>query len=72
MVRAVGDLPDNLVVRVSASRIDGRRPAGFRHTSTVVSDLAEANCPSPSQGGVCGKCRACWDRDVANVAYGLR
>lgn len=64
---AFGDFPANLCVRVSAAMIDGRAPAGFANTSTVLS--AGATCPAPRQGNKCLDCRQCWSRDVANVSY---
>jgi hypothetical protein len=30
---------------------------------------AGETCPSPAQNNQCGTCRACWDPNVANVAY---
>src|SRR5207253_992835 len=69
-VRACKDeIPDNLVVRVSATLIDGKPPKWWPTTSTVVSDPEEATCPAPDQGGNCGECRDCWDGKVANAAY---
>jgi hypothetical protein len=71
-VRGGGVLPDNLVVRVSATMIDGAAPKAWPLTSTVVSHdgIAEGHsCPARHQGNVCGACRACWSKDVPNVAY---
>jgi hypothetical protein len=75
MVRAFlamgGAIPTNLTIRASATKVDGAAPAAWPTTSTVH-DKAPASgqaCPSPSQGGKCGACRACWSRDVANVSY---
>ena len=64
---AFGDFPANLCVRVSAAMIDGRAPAGFENTSTVLT--AGATCPAPLQGNKCLDCRQCWSREVANVSY---
>lgn len=66
-LRKHGPFPENLVVRVSATMIDGPPPLGFPQTSTVVT--SDATCPAPQQGGECGTCRACWDPEVANVSY---
>lgn len=70
IVRKAGELPENLVVRLSAHKIDGKPPK-WAQTSTVVSDPKEATCPAPEQGGVCGDCRVCWDPEVKDVAYSL-
>jgi hypothetical protein len=72
-VRAVQEIPANLVVRVSAHLIDGSPPRGFSNTSTVVSKNTEApaTCPAPDQDGKCGECRMCWDSERKNVVYRL-
>ena len=62
-----GAFPENLVVRLSATMVDGPPPAGFAHTSTVVT--SGASCPAPLQNNACGTCRACWDPEVQNVSY---
>ena len=64
-----GDIPSNLIVRVSAPHIDQPAPKGPTHTSTVVSDKSAATCRAFERQGKCGPCRACWDTKVANVAY---
>lgn len=69
-----GPLPSNLVVRVSASKIDGALPKGQANwcTSNVVSSPDKApgwKCPARDQGNQCGDCRACWDSEVSNVSY---
>ncbi len=67
-----GDLPDNLIVRVSAAMVDGPRPKRFRNTSTVHARTIPTNshiCPAPKQDNKCQDCRACWDKDVANISY---
>lgn len=60
--------PQNLIVRVSGAMVDGEAPVRFLHTSTVVSSTS-ATCPAPAQDNKCGSCRACWDKNVANVSY---
>ena len=61
-------IPDNLVIRVSGSKIDGPRPTCWPNTSTVVTK--GASCPAPNQGGKCRECRACWTKSISNVSYG--
>lgn len=63
------DIPANLIVRVSAPHIDQPPPKGIAHTSTVVSDKAQATCRAFERKGKCGPCRMCWDVNVRNVAY---
>jgi len=61
--------PANLVIRFSATMVDGEAPASWANTSTVVTNAAKANCPAPKQGNECKDCRACWNPEVKNVAY---
>jgi len=61
-------VPDNLVIRLSGSKIDGPRSTAWTHTSSVVTK--GASCPAPSQGGKCRTCRACWTKSVKHVSYG--
>ena len=61
-------VPDNLVIRLSSSKIDGPRSTAWTHTSSVVT--TGASCPAPAQGGKCRTCRACWTKSVKHVSYG--
>ena len=61
-------VPDNLVIRLSSSKIDGPRSTAWTHTSTVVTK--SASCPAPSQGGKCRECRNCWNKKIKHVSYG--
>ena len=69
-----GEFPSNLVVRISATMINGLPHKFHRHTSTVSTakdfDLGWT-CPASKQGNKCGDCRACWDSNVENVTYPL-
>jgi hypothetical protein len=62
------DVPSNLVIRLSGSKVDGPAPTAWEHTSSVVT--SGASCPAPSQGGKCKECRQCWTKSVKNVSYG--
>lgn len=69
-----GAFPDNLTVRLSALMVDGPLPTGAAErlgvtVSGVTSDAAKVTCPAYKQEGVCGSCRACWDKNVAVVYY---
>lgn len=65
--------PRNLLIRVSATKIDGAPSSRFAHTSSVYDKApprARAHvCPAYTQGGKCGPCRACWSHEVPEVAY---
>ena len=62
------DVPDNQIIRLSGSKIDGPPPTAWTHTSSVVTK--GASCPAPNQGGKCRTCRACWTKSIKNVSYG--
>ena len=69
-----GNYPNNLIIRLSGSMIDGKAPK-FTHTSTVTTDINKVTCnaslPSnhPDKLDGCGDCRQCWQTNVSNVAY---
>lgn len=63
-----GSIPKNLVIRLSGSMIDGKAPI-YDHTSTVVTNKADATCRSFDNGGKCGDCRMCWDTNVKTISY---
>lgn len=73
--RYKGEVPDNLVIRVSGAMIDGILPIGFRHVSGVASKerfaskASERKCPSSNQHNKCMACRACWDKNVREIWY---
>ena len=60
-------VPKNLIIRISATKVDGRAPGWWPWTSTVSTQ--SKTCPAPDQGGKCRSCRTCWSRDVQNVVY---
>ena len=64
-------VPTNLKIIISDHMIDQATPVkSWPYTSGVASDEKLATCPAPNQGGKCGSCRACWDRNTARVVYG--
>jgi len=70
----IGDMPENLTVRVSGTMIDGKPPIGLAQkwnlcVSSVSSDPSEVNCHSFKNEGKCGDCRACWDKNVFEIVY---
>ena len=65
---ACGLKPDNLEIRFSAAMVITSAPRTWTNTSTVVTK--GSTCPAPRQGNECRDCRACWDPEVKNVAYG--
>ena len=63
--------PDNLLVRISATMIDGEPSTAFEFTSSVHhKEKAKGHdCPSRFQDNKCMDCRACWSKEVKNVSY---
>jgi len=67
-----GPFPLNLVVRVSAHRVNELAPKRFALSSIVVNGDTPAgasDCPAYQQGGKCGDCRSCWNAHVPIIAY---
>ena len=64
------DVPSNLVIRLSRSKIDGAETKAWSHESGVTTDIAKRTCPAPTQGGKCLDCRACWSKDIKTIIYG--
>jgi hypothetical protein len=73
-----GDVPSNLVIRVSAFLVGDPAPevpAPLR-TSTVHLDRdarVKGHCPAIKKHTTCdgAKCKKCWDPRVPNVSYGV-
>ncbi len=71
------ELPVNVTVRLSAAYPDKpmRLEKSLQVPGITVANVHLAKppvghrCPAPTQGGKCGPCRACWDRDVPAVSY---
>ena len=63
------DVPENLVIRLSRSKIDGPSSSAWSHESGVTTS-ENRTCPAPDQGGKCLSCRKCWDKRVQTVVYG--
>jgi len=67
-----GVIPDNLVIRLSATMINGAPSNIHEHSSTVhtpgVAPIGSA-CNAGKQGGRCLDCRACWDPNIKNISY---
>jgi hypothetical protein len=78
-----GIVPPNLLIRVSATMVDGQATKAWPTTSTVHSTWnhysplcdhaptpnAPYRCPAPEQDGRCGPCRACWSHAVPQTTY---
>ena len=64
------DVPDNLIIRLSRSKVDGPAGNAWTHDSGVTTQEGQRTCPAPDQGGACKDCRACWNKDIKSVIYG--
>jgi hypothetical protein len=66
-----GTIPPNLMVRASATMVDGPAPKAWPHTSGVHKNKPAKGvpCRAPDHDGHCGPCRACWDFSVPHVSY---
>ena len=64
------DVPANLIIRLSRSKVDGRAGNAWTHDSGVTTQEGQRTCPAPDQGGACKDCRACWNKDIKSVIYG--
>ncbi len=66
-----GTVPTNLVIRISATMVDGAATATWPTTSGVHhhAEAIGRACPAPRQGNKCGACRACWSPSVAHISY---
>lgn len=73
------DIPDNLIIRLSAMFID--KPVTVPASLKGINGIAVSNvhsikpigtaCNAPKQNGECRTCRACWSRSVAAVSYSI-
>ena len=69
-----GAFPKNLIVRLSAVKVDQKSQTfSGMLTSSVHSKLPAIGiiCGAPENGGKCGECRHCWNPDIKNVSYKL-
>ena len=71
-MKANGEFPSNLVVRISAAMrdsaaidVNGLPTSGVHEHKPAIG----FECGAPSRGGECGDCRACWNADVKHVSY---
>ena len=65
------DVPKNLCLRVSATKVDGALPKFWKWTSGVHLNKRHKGkeCRAYTTSNNCGDCRACWSRSVKQVSY---
>lgn len=70
--RSGGAIPSNLIIRLSATMVNGAPGKSHQHSSTVhtagAAPIGEA-CNASKQGGQCLECRACWNTSIKNISY---
>ena len=67
-----GIVPDNLVIRVSASLLNGDMPSGIDNGSQVFTKGNTPKgfeCKARHNNNACGSCKACWTKEVKFVSY---
>jgi|TARA_Y100000034_G_C6872037_1_gene398287 hypothetical protein len=74
LVTNAADIPQNLVIRLSAHMENGAPPNAFGlPTSTVSTGEQPKNggsrCNAYKRAGKCGSCRKCWNPAVQNIDY---
>jgi hypothetical protein len=72
IIEKMNALP-NVKVRFSADTVDGTYTKGL-HGSVIVPTAEQADtntfvCKAPENEGKCGKCRACYDKNVDLIGY---
>ena len=60
-------IPKNLIIRLSATKVNGAASISWPWTSTV--STTTKTCPASDQGGKCQSCRQCWNRSIKNITY---
>lgn len=71
-VKTNGSFPENLIVRLSASKFNGVAPTALAKSLGVHvsgASATEFNCPASTQGNACGDCRKCWDKSEFQINY---
>ena len=65
-------IPDNMIIRISGTKVNGGATKRWPWTSTVHDDSSLSVgeiCGAYTREGKCGPCRMCWNKDVTNVSY---
>lgn len=71
-VKAGGIVPGNLMIRVSATKIDGKATGQWDWTSGVhdkIAPIESERCTAPDTDGECGSCRKCWSHEQKHTTY---
>ena len=70
--RTYGEFPENLTVRLSATKVNGIAPVALAESLGVqVSGVKVEgyNCVAPYQNNACGDCRKCWNKNIFQINY---
>jgi hypothetical protein len=63
-----GEIPSNLVVRISMQMV-GQEAVKSSYPQSTVDAEKGFQCPAPNQENSCGDCRACWNPEIPSVNY---
>lgn len=66
-----GDIPDNLMIRISSTMVDVLQTSKRFVTSTVHDKHVAfgVECEAYKTDNKCGDCRMCWNKDIKNISY---
>lgn len=71
-------IPDNLMVRISSTKINKYRKLSISHPNVGVSMVYTEEtkafteiCKAQFNKKKCGRCRMCWDKEIKNISYPL-
>ena len=65
-------IPDNMIIRISGTKVNGGATKRWPWTSTVHDDKELSvgeECGAYTREGKCGPCRMCWNKEVPNISY---
>jgi hypothetical protein len=73
-INQYGSIPSNLVIRLSAHKVNFPAPEKLAkrlgvQTSSVTTSKDDFTCKAPNQDNECKACRLCWNSKVQNVSY---
>ena len=71
-IKTYGDLPKNLIIRLSSHMNDTKPPKIQNLNTSTVHKNKQAlgvECPSYKNKGKCGDCRMCWNSKIDNISY---
>ena len=62
------DFPNNLIIRISGTKVNGPAPKTDLPVSTVTTGKTYS-CKAPDQDDECRSCRKCWNKNIKEISY---